>query len=140
MRRDRGFTVLELLVALGIAAVLTGSGVASLVDLVATARVAGAARAAASGLRLAREQALARGAAIEVRFDAPARAWTTRTAGGAVIATHALPRGVAFARLPARGRVLFGGLGTAENATVAFATGPRQRSVIVNQRGRVRVQ
>src|SRR5262245_34584985 len=128
MPRARGFTVLELLVALGVGAVLTGTGVVTLVDLVASARVAGAARAAASGFRLAREQALARGAAVEVRFDTGARAWDMRATGGAVLTTRALPPGVGFARLPARGRVLFGALGTAENATVVFAAGPRQRS------------
>ena len=140
MRRDRGFTVLELLATLAIVAVLAGLGVATLVDLIATSRVAGAARAAASGFRLAREQALVHGAAVEVRFDATARAWDMRAAGGSVLAVHGLPPGVAFARLPARARVLFGGLGTAENATVTFAANGRQRSVIVNQRGRVRVQ
>jgi len=49
-------------------------------------------------------------------------------------------KGVRFAALPARDRVQFGGLGTAQNATVTLAAGARARSVIVNQRGRVRVQ
>jgi len=50
-----------------------------------------------------------------------------------------LPATVAYAAVPARQRVSFGGLGNAENATITLAAGRRQRSVVVNQRGRVRV-
>jgi len=57
-----------------------------------------------------------------------------------LLSTRWLPPGVGFTALPARSRVLFGGLGNAENATVTLAAGARARSVIVNQRGRVRVQ
>src|SRR5205809_544605 len=60
--------------------------------------------------------------------------------GGTLLSTRWLPPGVGFAALPARSRVLFGGLGSAENATITLAAGARMRSVIVNQRGRVRVQ
>jgi Tfp pilus assembly protein FimT len=140
MRRDHGFTVLEAIVVLGIASVLTAGGVVSLADVIGSARVAGAARTMATRLRLARERALAGGAAVEVRFDPAARRWTARDADGVVIEGGGLVPGISFARLPARGRILFGAIGTAENATVTLAAGARQRSVIVNQRGRVRLQ
>ena len=39
-----------------------------------------------------------------------------------------------------RARVLFGGLGTADNATITLVAGPRTRRIVVNQRGRVRLQ
>ena len=123
------------------ATILAGVGTVRLVALVESARVAGAARTVATALRLARGIALSSDATTEVRFDVARCACETRDAGGALLATHALPPGVAFASLPARSRVLFGGLGTADNATIAVAgRGGRVRRVVVNQRGRVRVQ
>jgi len=77
---------------------------------------------------------------VEVRFDAARAVCETRASAGVVLDTRALPPGVAFAALPARSRITFGGLGTADNGTVTLASGTRRRSVIVNQRGRVRVQ
>jgi general secretion pathway protein H len=139
-QRAHGFTLLEAVVGLGLAMVLAGVGVVRLVALLQTARLAGAAREVATALRLARGAALSGDASIEVRFD-PARArCETRDRAGALLSTRWLPPGVGFAALPARSRVLFGGLGSAENATITLAAGARTRSVVVNQRGRVRVQ
>jgi prepilin-type N-terminal cleavage/methylation domain-containing protein len=138
--RSRGFTLVEALVGLALAGVLAGTGVVRLVALVETARVTGAARTVATALRLARALAIAGGAAIEVRFDVVRSACETRDQAGVLLETRALPPLVGFASLPARRRVLFGGLGTAENATIAIAAGARVRQIVVNQRGRVRVQ
>jgi len=115
-------------------------GVTRLPILIDGVRVAGAGRTVATGLRLARERALAAGTSIEVAFDAVTGACDTRDAGGALLERRRLPPGVVFAALPARRRVTFGGLGTAENATIVVAASGRQRSVVVNQRGRVRLQ
>ncbi|HUE30565.1 MAG TPA: GspH/FimT family pseudopilin [Verrucomicrobiae bacterium] len=139
-QRAHGFTLLEVVAGLGLAMVLAGVGVVQLVTLVQTARLAGAAREVATALRLARGIALSGDASIEVRFDPGRALCETRDRAGALLATRWLPPGVGFAALPARGRVLFGGLGAAENATITLAAGARTRSVIVNQRGRVRVQ
>jgi len=140
MQRARGFTLLEVAAGLGLAMVLAGVGAVQLVALVQTARLAGAAREVATALRLARGIALSGDASIEVRFDPGRALCETRDRAGALLSTRWLPPGVGFAALPARSRVLFGGLGSAENATVTLAAGARTRSVIVNQRGRVRVQ
>jgi type II secretion system GspH-like protein len=110
-----------------------------LASLVESVRVAGAARTVATALRLARGLALSSDATTEVRFDAIRGACETRDAAGALLATHALPPGVGFASLPARSRVLFGGLGTADNATIVVAGAGRVRRIVVNQRGRVRL-
>jgi general secretion pathway protein H len=139
-QRALGFTLLELVAGLGLAVVLAGVGVVQLVAVVQTARLAGAAREVATALRLARGIALAADASIEVRFDPGRALCETRERSGVLLATRWLPPGVGFAALPARRRVLFGGLGAAENATITLAAGARTRSVIVNQRGRVRVQ
>jgi len=139
--RTDGFTLLETLIGVGLAAVLAGTSVTRLVDLVWSARLAGAARTVATALRLARGQAIATDASVEVRFDpvlGQSETWD-RTAN-MLLETRALPPGVAFAALPARNRILFGGLGTADNGTVTLASGPWSRQVVVNQRGRVRVQ
>lgn len=108
--------------------------------LVAALRVVGAAHDVASALRLARGRALAAGVTTEVRFDAAARLLETRVRGGAVLETRRLPAGVGFAALPARGRLGFTAIGSADNGTITLAAGRSARSVIVNQRGRVRVQ
>lgn len=119
-------------------AVLAGFGVIGIPDLMNGLRLSGAARTVATRMRLARGQALALGTAVEVRFDLPRRELDTRT-DAASLEVQALPMGVDFAAVPARGRVRFGALGTAENATVTLGAGTRRRSVVVNQRGRVRV-
>jgi len=120
--------------------VLAGIGVVQLVALVESTRVAGAARTIATALRLARGVALAGDASTEVRFDPVRGLCETVDQSGALIERRSLPPGVSFASLPARRRIVFGGLGTADNGTIVGAGGPRQRRVVVNQRGRVRVQ
>jgi len=132
--------LLEALGGVALAAILAGVATVRLVELVDSARLAGAARTIATALRLARGRALAAGGSMEVRLDAVRMVLELRDGAGALLETRWLPAGVRFAALPARDRVQFGGLGTAQNATVTLSAGARARSVIVNQRGRVRVQ
>jgi Tfp pilus assembly protein FimT len=106
---------------------------------VQSARLAGAARTIATALRLARGIAVAGDAAVDVQFDAARGVCETRDRAGLVLETRPLPPGVVFAALPARARIRFGGLGTADNGTITLGSGARARSIIVNQRGRVRV-
>jgi Tfp pilus assembly protein FimT len=127
-------------VSLSLAAVVSGLGLVQLPALVAALRVAGAAHDVASTLRLARGRALAAGVAVDVRFDAAARLVETRLRGGGVLESHRLPGGVGFAALPARARLGFTAVGGADNGTIVLAAGASARRVIVNQRGRVRVQ
>jgi Tfp pilus assembly protein FimT len=138
MRRTPGFTVLETTAGLAVAAVTVGIGVVQLTAVLETARLAGAARSLAASMRLTRGQALASGDAFEVRFDQAAATW--QVTGGDPASVHRLPPGVVFGTLPARRRIRFGALGTAENGTIVLAAGPRLRRIVVNQRGRVRVQ
>lgn len=140
MGRAAGFGMVE--VVTGLAVVLTTVGIAStsLGGVVGSVRLAGAAERLASALRAARGEALARGRAIEVRFDPPRRTWSVREDGGALMGVEQLPAGVTFASLPSSLRLRFTTAGTADNGTVALAAGGRARQVVVNQRGRVRVQ
>jgi hypothetical protein len=103
-------------------------------------RVAGAAHDVAGTLRRARGLALAGGSTVEVRFDVAAGTVETRTRAGVTIDVRTLPVGVTLAALPARGRLFFTAVGTADNGTIRLAALSSSRSVVVNQRGRVRVQ
>ncbi len=125
---------------MALATVLAGIGTVRMVVLVQTARLAGAAHGVGTVLRLARGRALAAGTTIDVRFDSAVGIIETRTRAGTTLATTRLPPGVSFTTLPARGRVSFTGLGGADNATITLAGGTAARSVVVNQRGRVRLQ
>jgi general secretion pathway protein H len=139
MRGTSGFTLLEVVVCLVLAAVLAGVATPRLIGLVQAAELAGAARTTAAALRLARGRAIAQSSPTEVHFDVVHRTCETRDGSGTVIATHALPAAVSFVSLPARARIRFGTVGTAENGTIRLGAGSRTRDVIVNQRGRVRV-
>jgi type IV fimbrial biogenesis protein FimT len=139
MRRVPGFTLVELVASVGLATALMGIALPRLIGLLEAVRLAGAARTTAAALRLARGHAIAQSTSIEVRFDAVRRVCETRDQAGVAIATRALPQTVSFAALPARARIRFGALGSAENGTIRLAAGGREREVIVNQRGRVRV-
>jgi prepilin-type N-terminal cleavage/methylation domain-containing protein len=140
MRRANGFTLLEALAGMALAGILAGMGATRLPTLISGLRVNGAAHAVATTLRLARGRALAGGRAVEVRFDAPGASVETRWQAGATIELIRLPVGVGFAAMPASGRILMNGVGTAQNGTVTLGAGTSRRDVVVNQRGRVRVQ
>ena len=133
-----GTTLLELLVALGLGAVLIAGGALGLTALMVHVRLAGAADALATALRAARVEALARHEELVVRFDRRAAGWTVVSPNGTALATALLPSGVAIADVPPRGRVRFGPLGTADNASIRLEAGDGERVVVVNQRGRVR--
>lgn len=137
--RAGGFTVIELVATLALVAVLGGTAVVRAAAMVDGARLAGGVRVLGTTLRVARSRALAGGGTIEVRFDQTHRTCETRTAAGQTIAMATLPPRVGFVAVPARGRIAFSALGTADNATVTLGVGTRQRSMVVNQRGRVRL-
>jgi len=134
-----GFSLIEAVVAAGLTALIAGFGTLVLPDLVRGLRVASATRELAAVLRLARGRALAAGAAVDVEFDVARATVVVRTAGGARLDERRLPDGVAFVGVPARGRIRFGALGTADNGTLLLGAGRARGRVVVNQRGRVRV-
>jgi len=139
MVRSDGFSLLELLLGLAVAAAVGGSAALQLPPVVATIRLTGTAYRLASALRQARGHALEHNVRIDVRFDATANGWEVSEVGGRPLLRERLPPGVVFQSLPASRRVRFSTTGTADNATVVFAAGTRMRRVVVNQRGRVRV-
>lgn len=68
LRRSAGFTLLELLITLGIVAIVTAFSVPSFSGLLSESRVSAAARAYASALRKAQAEAIARNRNVEVLF------------------------------------------------------------------------
>jgi Tfp pilus assembly protein FimT len=139
MQGRRGATLLEVIAALGLGGIVAGVVSARLTTLAASLELATSARSIAQTLRMVRAQALAEGTPLDATFDATAGTWCIEGPGGAT-RTTALPFPVAFTSLPARARIRFGSTGTAENGTIVLAADGRDASIIVNQRGRVRLQ
>jgi type IV fimbrial biogenesis protein FimT len=133
-RATRGASVIELLSAVALLALLLGSAAPSL-------------QAAASGLRL-RDASLRLVAALE-RSRAAAlsrgRTWTVRAATdsfttgplGEPGTREVLPAGVVFTATTSGGEVRFSPSGMAENATFTLGLGASTRRVVINQRGKV---
>jgi len=132
---ERGVTLLDVLVTLGIAAVIAASAAPRVFDLLGGLELRAGAMRVSSAFVRARLAALSE-----------ARTWVVRTAGDHTIeigpldeeATREdLPGLVRFARATSGGEVRFAPSGWAENATFTVARGDRERAVTVNQRGRV---
>jgi Tfp pilus assembly protein FimT len=140
MVRLQGASLLELLVCLALLVTIAGTGALRVPDIMAGMRLSGTAHRLSAALRQARGRALERGGPVEVLFDEAGNRWEVQEPNGPSIAREVLPPGVTFAGLPANRRVRFSAIGTAENATVTLGAGGVVRRVVVNQRGRVRVQ
>jgi len=140
MVRMHGFTLFELLACLALVATIAGGAALRLPDVLATVRLGGAAQRLSAALRQARGHALERGSPVEVALDDARQAWEVREVSATMLAREPLPPGVTFASLPASRRVRFTALGTTDNATITLDAGATVRRIVVNQRGRVRVQ
>ena len=137
--RRRGFTLIETLACVAIAAALAGTGSLAAVSLATSLRVATSARTLAQTMRATRARAMAEGRPLEMRFDAAASRWSVRTDDGTIRHDEPLPDPVRFTSLPVRALVRFGATGTGDNGTVALGAGTASARIVVNQRGRVRL-
>ena len=135
----RGFTLIETLCCVAIAAALAHTGVIATASLAAALRVAATTRTLAQSMRETRARAMAEGTPLEVRFDTTLGRWTIRSDDGTTRHTEPLPDAVRFVSLPARALVRFGPTGGADNATIVLGSGPSHGRIVVNQRGRVRL-
>lgn len=137
MRARDGATLLELIVAVGLIALLLGCGAARLQGVRDPIRLLGASQELAASLRLARSRALARGARVRVTVGgSPLRIALDEGAGpvGVRQLAHVVLTGA-----PAGGGITFTALGAGQNGTFTLAIGGRTRRVVVSQRGRVRL-
>ena len=137
--RRRGFTLIETVACVAIAAVLARTGALATMSLTTALRVATSARTLAQTMRATRARAMAEGRPLEVRFDATVSRWSVRTEDGTTRHDEPLPDPVRFTSLPARALVRFGATGTADNGTVVLGAGFSSARIVVNQRGRVRL-
>jgi prepilin-type N-terminal cleavage/methylation domain-containing protein len=135
-----GFTLVETLVVLVLALVVSATAHAGFTTIAAAMQVSASARTLAQTLRATRSRAIAEGIALDAFFDDATQTWGIRAPDGTVRTTSTLPSPVRFASLPVRRRVRFGSTGSAENGTITVSATGRAKSVVVNQRGRVRLQ
>jgi Tfp pilus assembly protein FimT len=134
---SRGVTLLELLVLLGLLSVLAGAAAPRVTGMMDALELRAGAVRLASTLVRARLAALADGRAWWVRI-VDARAFEIGPEGGEPSRAE-LPGRVRFVGATSGGDVRFAPSGWAENATFTLRRDHLARSVVVNQRGRVRI-
>ena len=135
--RTRGVTLLELLV-FGLLSLFAGAAVPQLSSMMGMLELRAGALRMASALTRARFAALAHGEPWWVRVVGPS-AFEVGPEGIAPVRTQ-LPGNVRFVAVTSGGEVRFGPNGWAENATFTLGYAEHERSVVVNQRGRVRLR
>ncbi len=116
--RQRGFTLIELMVALAVAVVLMSTAVPSFFESTARARLQGAVNELAIDLQYARSQAVRERAAVALTVAADGASYTI-TDANATLKTVTLPRGVT---LTAGAAVNFDALRSLSAATLLDAT------------------
>lgn len=135
-RTSHGFTLLELLVAIGLLAILAG------VAAPGFGALAGGWQLRAAALRVAGTLNRARAGALR-----GSESWSVRASGDALLfgpvrgraQRVAMPAGI-FVSVNSGGVVQFSRAGYAENATFRLLGDQGERRVVVNQRGRIRLQ
>lgn len=152
-RRDRGFTLIELMVTMIVLAVLVGVGVPSFNVVLLNARTATLASDLTSALNLARSEAVTRAARVDVCPSADGTSctgawtdgWIVIVNGGAVLRVYPAPRETAtITQTPTANTVIaFGPLGQPVGGTTALfaqvdgCRGERARQIDVAPAGRV---
>jgi prepilin-type N-terminal cleavage/methylation domain-containing protein len=136
-RRQRGFTVAEIMVAMGVFGILTASAVGSLGNLAPSFNLDSAAHITTMALNQARVQAITRGHNMVVTFG-PNSFTITDEVNDKTVATGQLPPHitVSTANTPT-----FTPLGTAATPlTVTVSNGSNSRNVSVGLTGEVQLQ
>lgn len=97
MRTQRGFSLIELMVVVSIAAIMLGLGIPATREFMATQRVKSTAFDFAAALLLARSEAVKRNAAVTLaQTDGDwGKGWTVAT-GGTTLSTKEAPAGVSI--------------------------------------------
>jgi len=137
-RADAGFTVLELLVVIGVAMVLMGIAVPSFSSWLPTLRLSAAARQVFADLRVARMKAISQNTNFQLTFNGSSYvvqrcAGTCTNDSGNIL----LPDGITVST---SGTPLFLPRGTANNSvTITLSNGVQSRQVQVTPVGRVRI-
>lgn len=143
--RCRGHSLLEVLVASALLALLLGVGLPRLPALLVPHQVAAAAEQIAADIALARMRAIARNVRFRVHFDVAAGTWVLQreSSPGVFVdegGTRSLPAGTTLVSV-VPGDPVFDGRGLASGATVISIAGPQgeTRTVVTNMLGRARI-
>lgn len=133
-----GFTVMELIVGIAIAAILMGIAVPSLMSLLPTLRLSSAARQIATDLQVARMKAISQNAQNTVTFNV-ANGTYAFTFGSISRNLDTLYPGIRIQSVTSN--PIFTPRGTTQSAvTIAITNGSAQKLVCVKTVGRVNIQ
>lgn len=144
--RTHGFSLIELMIVVGLIAVLTGISVPMIAAGMKRYSLISASQQVVSTIRSARNQAVGKNVSLRVRFNSPAAGQyqIVDTAGATVSGTQYLPEGADFdgvsgdIEINASGRVSpFGG--GAMPATIVVSNGDEDRTITVSASGRVQL-
>jgi prepilin-type N-terminal cleavage/methylation domain-containing protein len=91
MRKDSGFTMMELMVVIGITAILSAIAIPSYIKWLPKHRVGSAARTVMSAMEFARSNAIKRNMLVQVDFDWGNDSLTVVNSGGNILRTRRLP-------------------------------------------------
>jgi prepilin-type N-terminal cleavage/methylation domain-containing protein len=143
VRRLAGFTLLELVVVMAIAAVVAGGAMLVWPRVEGALALEAGLQQLASELRVARALAVASAGRVRVVLRGGERRYRRERAedgGFEIDRVGDLPRGILVAAVGSGGDLTFSGRGDGENATVVLADrrGVR-RSLVLNQRGRMTI-
>ena len=144
LRSHAAFTVLELLVAIAIAAIVAGGGVLVWPRFGAALRLEVALHQLAADLRQAQTLASATAGRVRLVFARGGTTYVRERADDAgtyrADETYRLPPGITVADVNSGGDLIFSARGQAENGTVVLGDGRGvRRSLRINQRGRITV-
>lgn len=135
-QRISGFTVLELMVAIGIAMVVLGIAVPSFLTWLPTLRLSSAARQVATDLQVARMKAISQNASYTVTFNTSTGIYTY---GADSRDVGALYPGITISSAPTN--PVFTPRGTASTTgTITLSNGTATKQVQVSTVGRVTMQ
>ena len=138
LAKETGLTLIEILVAIGILAILSATAAVGLGALAPKFNLDNGVRTVAMALHQARTQAITRGHTIEVTFDAAGFTITDATNGDEVVAEGEVPSGIVLSPSDLFSFTL---LGTATAPqTVSVSNGDHSRSVSVGLIGEVMIE
>ncbi len=143
-QRPVGFTLIELVVTLGVLALMSAGAALAWPPIEAALRLDAAVHQLAADLHDARVLAIASAARARLVFTRGASSYRVERADDAgsfdLAAERPLPRGIVVADANSGGDLLFTARGIAENGTVVLVDRRgRRASLRLNQRGRVTI-